>query len=165
MARLQISPRQIRPLPIAAHRSRKNRFPWRPELMAVIPADQLFTGVLRDLAELVVDRRDDAGAVGGGDDGRLVQRELHVGELLEQPALIFGPFACRRRRHEPAAGNGTSFDGTQGGLMLAERRVDGNGPHGGRACGAGAAATPATPADPGRRDRNGRNAEGDHSDR
>jgi hypothetical protein len=50
---------------------------------AVVLADQLFPGVLGDLAELVVDVGDPASLVGEGDDGRFVQGELQVRQLPE----------------------------------------------------------------------------------
>ena len=51
---------------------------------AVIAADQLLTGVLRDLAELVVRVTDDAARIRPRDDGRLVERVVRVLELLDR---------------------------------------------------------------------------------
>ena len=48
----------------------------------VILPDQLVARIPGDLAELVVDVGDPAGDVGGGDDGRVIERALEVGELL-----------------------------------------------------------------------------------
>src|SRR5215204_1732180 len=53
---------------------------------AVVLPDEFFARVLRDFAELVVDVVDAAGLVGDGDDGRLVERELEVGQLLQRAA-------------------------------------------------------------------------------
>ena len=74
--------------------SRRDRAPQVPkEIRSVIPgvddamvlAEELLARVLRDLAELVVDRGDGAAEVGRRDDRRLIERELHVAELLQEP--------------------------------------------------------------------------------
>jgi hypothetical protein len=49
---------------------------------AVVLAEELLPGVLRDLAELVVHVGDDPALVGDGDDRGLVER---VADLLEEP--------------------------------------------------------------------------------
>src|SRR5947209_952854 len=53
---------------------------------AVILSDQLLARVLRDFAELVVDVVDRAALIRDGDDGRLVERELQVGQFLQRAA-------------------------------------------------------------------------------
>src|SRR5205085_9033180 len=53
---------------------------------AVILSEQLLARVLRDFAELVVDVLDRAALICDGDDGRLVESELEVGQLLERAA-------------------------------------------------------------------------------
>jgi hypothetical protein len=61
---------------------------------AVVLPDQLVAGVAGYLAELVVDVGDGPLLIGDGDDSRLVQRELQVGELLQglaQVLLRLGP--------------------------------------------------------------------------
>ena len=55
----------------------------------MVLAEQLLARVLRDFAELVVDRGNSAAEVRRGDDRRLIERELHVAALLQEslPAL------------------------------------------------------------------------------
>ena len=71
----------------------------------MILAEQLLARVLRDVAELAVDVGDFAAGVGGGDDCRLIEGEVGVGQILgprlqiDGPCLEFEPRAAELTQH------------------------------------------------------------------
>jgi hypothetical protein len=50
---------------------------------AVVLTKQLFSGILGDFAELVVDVVNDAALISDGDNSRLIKRKLDVSQFLE----------------------------------------------------------------------------------
>ena len=66
----------------------------------MVLSQQLFARVAGNLAELVVDVRDDAALIGEGDDGSLVEGLLQRLELIG--GVIGGPGAATRRVHGAA---------------------------------------------------------------